>query len=103
THDSAQDYGLICLGGRVDSCCTHSPGQPDANNRPPETATATSASDTSGSANRRSITDEDEEDIADWSVAEDRTTDPRQDRWIFSDIRRCMSDVREIGDTGQQE
>ena len=32
------------------------PGQPGANNRPPETATAVSASDTVGSANRRSIT-----------------------------------------------
>src|SRR6185295_4499155 len=42
--------------GRVDSCCTHRPGQPGANNRPPDTATAASASDTVGSANRRSIT-----------------------------------------------
>ena len=46
---------MIGVGGRVDSCCTRSPGQPGANNRPPDTATAVSASDTVGSANRRPI------------------------------------------------
>ena len=46
---------MIGVRGRVDSCCTRSPGQPGANNRPPDTATAVSASDTVGSANRRPI------------------------------------------------
>lgn len=53
THDSAQVYGVIGPGGRVDSCCTTGPGQPGANNRPPDTATAVSASDTVDSTNRR--------------------------------------------------
>jgi hypothetical protein len=44
---------MATVGGRVDSCCTRSPGQPGANNRPPDTATAVSASDTTGSTNRR--------------------------------------------------
>jgi hypothetical protein len=44
---------MATVGGRVDSCCTRSPGQPGANNRPPDTATAVSASDTPGSTNRR--------------------------------------------------
>ena len=53
THDSAQIYGPIDGYGGVDSCCTHSPGQPGANNRPPDTATAVSASETPGRTNRR--------------------------------------------------
>lgn len=52
THDSAQDYGPRPHCDRVGSCCAALPGQPGANNRPPETATAVSASDTLGSPNR---------------------------------------------------
>ncbi len=44
---------MIGVGGRVGSCCAAGPGQPGVNNRPPDTATAVSASDTSDSTNRR--------------------------------------------------
>jgi len=44
---------VIGVGGRVGSCCATGLGQPGANNRPPDTATAVSASDTVDSTNRR--------------------------------------------------
>lgn len=52
---------------------------------------------------RRRGLDQDVEHVTDHAVAVDGTTDLRQDRWIFGQIRGGVGDVGQVGDPGEQE